>query len=274
MPRTSTIVSLADIAEDQWGLFTRRQAESTGMAWTTLARLAKDGVAERVAHGVYRLRGNARDDNLGVSAAWLQLAPDTMVWDRTPELGVVCRWSAAAVYGLGRLPTGVHQFTLPARRQTRRADVRLYRADLADGEWARVGGLLVTTPSRIAADLLDDGEDPLAVAHVVADALRGAKDVQSDVASAIASHAVRFGFADRDGLALLECLVHLAHDPQRLHPPTGFATAPGEAASPGQQFLLMRADEAPTDGNKRTTIRLTTVMRQGLPRRHGRRAVL
>ncbi|HCT81120.1 MAG TPA: hypothetical protein DGG94_10030 [Micromonosporaceae bacterium] len=72
MPRASTIQSLADIAEGQWGLFTRRQAEGTGMAWTTLARLAKDGAAERVAHGVYRLRGNARDANLDVRVAWLQ----------------------------------------------------------------------------------------------------------------------------------------------------------------------------------------------------------
>jgi hypothetical protein len=61
MARGSTFRALADPTEDQGGLFTRRHAEATGMAWSTLARLTHDGVAERVAHGVYRLAGSAAD---------------------------------------------------------------------------------------------------------------------------------------------------------------------------------------------------------------------
>ena len=61
------------------------------MAWTTLARLAKDGVAARVTHGVYRLRGTPPDELRAMRAAWLQLAPDAPVWDRIPEQGVACR---------------------------------------------------------------------------------------------------------------------------------------------------------------------------------------
>jgi hypothetical protein len=185
------------------------------MAWTTLSRLARDGAVERVAHGVYRMRGTPVDDRLEVRAAWLQLAPDTTVWERTPDQGVVSRRSAAAIYGLGHLPADIHQFTLPARRQTRRADVRLYIADLADDEWIRLGGLLVTRPSRIAADLLADREDPEAVAHVIADALREVKDYPATVARAIAPHAVKFGLGKVDGPALLEWLLGLTHDPQR-----------------------------------------------------------
>lgn len=214
MPRATTIESLADLAEDQWGLFTRRQAEATGMAWTTLARLAREGAAERVAHGVYRLRGTPPDDHLELRAAWLQLAPDTPVWQRTPEQGVVARRSAAAIYGLGHLPADHHQFILPSRRQTRRADVRLYQADVADDEWIRLGGLLVTRPSRIAADLLGDREDPEAVAQVIADALREIKDYPSTVAKAIKPSAMKFGLAKQDGLALLEWLLGLTQDPQ------------------------------------------------------------
>lgn len=183
------------------------------MAWTTLARLARDGAAERIAHGVYRMRGTPADEHLELRAAWLQLAPDTMVWQRTPEQGVVCRRSAAAVYGLGHLPADIHQFTLPVRRQTRRADVRLYIADLADSEWIRVGGLLVTGPSRIVVDLLEDREDPEAIAQIIADALREAKDDPGTVAQAIAPHAMTFGLGD--GLALLEWLLDLTHDPQQ-----------------------------------------------------------
>lgn len=46
------------------------------------------------------------------------------------ESGVVSHRSAAALYRLGDLPADVHEFTLPARRQTRRVDVRPHRARL------------------------------------------------------------------------------------------------------------------------------------------------
>ena len=215
MPRAVTLESVADLAEDQWGLFTRRQAEATGMAWTTLARLAKSGAAERVAHGVYRLRGTPVGDHLAVRAAWLQLAPDTQVWERTPEQGVVSHRSAAAAYDLGHLPADIHEFALPVRRQTRRADVRLYKVSLAADEWTKLDGLLVTRPARIASDLLDHREDPGAVANVIADALREVKDYPGTVARALAPHAGSLGLREGDGLALLDWLLDLVRDPQR-----------------------------------------------------------
>jgi hypothetical protein len=240
------------------------------MAWTTLARLAKHGVAERVAHGVYRLRGAPVDEPPGLRAAWLQLAPDTMAWNRTPEQGVLCRWSAAAIYGLGYRSADIHQFSVPARRQTRRADVRLHRSILSDHDCARVGGLPATRPSRIAADLLEDGEAPEAVARVVAEALREAKDCEREVAGAIAPHAVRFGFAEHDGQSLLQWLLCLTQKPQRLHPFPDADGAPCETA-PAAQFLLVRAIDIASDDTEGTTIRIATVMRQGLPGRRGRR---
>lgn len=215
MPRASTFEALADLAEDQWGLFTRRQAEATGMAWTTLSRLARDGAVERVAHGVYRLRGTPVDEQLAVCAAWLQLAPDVRVWERTSEQGVVSRRSAAAIYGLGHLPADIHQFTLPVRRQTRRDDVRLYTANVGEGDWARLRGLLVTRPARIASDLLAEREDPEAVAHVIADALRAGVEQPDIVARGLASHAKTFGLGRGAGLALLDWLLDLTGDPQR-----------------------------------------------------------
>jgi hypothetical protein len=215
MPRGTTLEALAEVAEDQWGLFTRRQAESTGMAWTTLARLADDNAAERVAHGVYRLRGTPPIDHLALRAAWMQLAPDTPVWRRTALQGVISHRSAASVYGLGHLPADVHHFVLPTRRQSRRPDVRLHRARLTDDEWASLGGLLVTRPGRTAADLLADREDPEAVAQVIADALRPVHDYPGTVARMIAPYATRFGLPKGDGLALLEWLLNLTHDPER-----------------------------------------------------------
>ncbi|HZC26699.1 MAG TPA: type IV toxin-antitoxin system AbiEi family antitoxin domain-containing protein, partial [Actinopolymorphaceae bacterium] len=112
----TTLSVLAELAEEQWGLFTRRQAEATGMAWSTLARLARSGVVERVAYGLYRLRGAPPVDHLDLRAAWLQLVPDVPAWERTPETGVVSHRSAASVLGLGHLPADTHEFTLPGRR--------------------------------------------------------------------------------------------------------------------------------------------------------------
>jgi predicted transcriptional regulator of viral defense system len=166
------------MAEEQWGLVTRQQAVKTaGVAPATFARLASDGsILERVAHGVYHLTGAPLPEHLDLRAAWLQLAPDTPAWDRRPDQGVVSHRSAAALYRVGHLPADGHDFTLPRRRQSRRSDVRLHQRPLEDGEWIDLRGLPVTRPSRIASDLLYDREDPEAVAHLIADAIRSVYD--------------------------------------------------------------------------------------------------
>ena len=187
MPRSSTLETLADLTEDQWGLFTRRQAEGTGMAWSTLARMVSGGAVERVAHGVYRLRGAPVPDHLDLRAAWLQLAPDTPAWRRTVSEGVVSHRSAASLHGLGHLPADVHEFTLPTRRQSRRVDVRLHLGTLNYREWTSLGGILVTRPARIAADLLAAREDPAAVGYLIADALRNGQDNAAAIASSVTS---------------------------------------------------------------------------------------
>lgn len=213
MPQTRTARSIADIAEDQWGLITRRQAQGTGLAWTTLARLADGGALERIAHGIYRVRGAPPVEHVDLRAAWLQLAPDTFAWERTPDQGVVSHRSAAALYALGHLPADVHEFALPVRRQSRRPDVRLHRSTLDEAQWTTFRGLPVTRPAQIASDLLADREDPAAVAHVIADALRGALDYPGTLADAISPLASRFGLRRGDGLGLLHWLLGLTGDP-------------------------------------------------------------
>jgi predicted transcriptional regulator of viral defense system len=227
----TTISVIADLAEEQWGLFTRRQAEATGMAWSTLARLATAGSAERMAHGVYRLRGAPPVDHVDLRAAWLQLAPDVPVWERTAEQGVVSHRSAAALLGLGHLPADVHEFVLPSRRQSRRPDVRLRRATVDGRSVVDREGLLVTGPARTAADLLAEREDPGAVAQVVADALRGGQDQPRAIAEAIGGYALRFGLRRDDGVGMLAWLLDLTGDPARegwlREAATGAATGEG-----------------------------------------------
>lgn len=214
MARASTVSRVAAIAEDQWGLITRRQAGLAGVSAPTLDRITGSaGILERVAHGVYHLAGAPLPDHLELRAAWLQLAPETVAWERRAEQGIVSHRSAAAVYGLGHLPADTHDFTLPDRRQSRRSDVRLHRRRLEEGEWINLRGLPVTRPSRIAADLLEDREDPEAVAHVIADAIRGAFDYPGAFADALAPHSARLGLRRGDGLTLLRWLLDLIGDP-------------------------------------------------------------
>ncbi|MGH9302010.1 MAG: type IV toxin-antitoxin system AbiEi family antitoxin domain-containing protein, partial [Acidimicrobiales bacterium] len=164
MPRPRPLSRIQELAQDQWGLVTRRQIEDAGIPPTTLDRLtAPEGSLERVATGAYRLSGTPIPDHLDLRAAWLQLAPGIPAWRRTAGDGVVSHRSAASVYGIGHLPADRHEFTVPKRRQTRRPDVRIHLRKLSEAEWTGLGGLPVTRPPRIASDLLWEHEDPEAV---------------------------------------------------------------------------------------------------------------
>ena len=203
---------LAAVAQDQWGLLTRQQAEASGVSRATLQRLASDHVLERIAHGVYHLAGAPEPDHLQLLAAWLQLAPDVPAWKRRPNEGLVSHRSAATLLGLGHLPADQYNFILPKRRQTRRPDVRLHQRVLDEREWITHQGLPVTRPARTAFDLLDDREDAEAVAHVIADAIRGGHEHPARFAEALMPMASRLGFRRGDGLGSLRSLLELVAD--------------------------------------------------------------
>ena len=214
MAKSSVLSSLASLAEDQWGLVTRSQAERAGVHRNTIERLIANGSSlQRVAHNVYRLTGAPIPDHVELRAAWLQLAPAVPAWERTDAQGVVSHRSAASLYGLGHLPADDHDFTLPTRKQTRRRDVHLHHRKMNPGEWVMLGGLPVTRPSRIASDLLRSHEEPEAVAHIVADAIRGVYDYPGTFADALGPYATRFGLRRGDGIGLLRWLLDLVGDP-------------------------------------------------------------
>ncbi len=213
MPRASTLSKLADITEEQWGFVTRRQAENAGVSPATLKRLIRDGGLERIGPAVYHLAGAPEPDHLSLRAAWLQLAPEILVWQRKPEQGVVSHRSAAVLYGLGHLPADIHEFILSKRRQVRRPDVRIHQRKLGDDEWIILRGLPVTRPSRIAADLLADREDPEAVGQVIADALRGVNDYAGAFVETLGPYAAQLGLRRGDGVAALRWLLDLVGDP-------------------------------------------------------------
>lgn len=213
MSRLPAVVRLARIAEDQWGLLTRQQARTAGVAQATLERLTATSLLDRVDHGVYRLAGAPIPDHVQLRAAWLRLAPSVLRWQRTLDQGVVSHRSAASMYGVGDLPGDRHEFTVPTRRQSRRPDVRFHVRPRGPGDWIELQGLPVTRPSRIASDLLRDHEDPEAVAHIIGDSIREVYDYPGTFAETLAPHAARFGLRRGDGLALLEWLLGLVGYP-------------------------------------------------------------
>lgn len=215
MARYANLGRLADLAEEQWGLITRRQALMAGVPRNTLGRMVADrSVLERVTQGVYRIVGAPPADHLGLRAAWLALAPDVPAWERTAAQGVVSHRSAAALWGLGDLPADRHEFTVGKGVQTRREDVRLHHRSMSDGEWIVVGGLPVTMPARIASDLLHERTDPEAVARIVVEAIRKVNDYPGSFADSLAPHAMHFGLRRGDGLGLLRWLLDLVGDPE------------------------------------------------------------
>jgi hypothetical protein len=214
--RPSPLPRLQELAQEQWGLLTRRQIEAEGIGSTTLERLTAPGSSlERVASGLYRAVVAPIPDHMDLRAAWLQLAPDVPAWKRTPDQGVVSHRSAASMYGLGDLPADQHEFTMSKRKQSRRKDVRIHVRPLADSEWITLRGLPVTRPSRIASDLLRDHEDPEAVARLISDSIRPVYDYPGTFADRLAPHAGRFGLRKGDGLGLLRWFLDMAGDPER-----------------------------------------------------------
>lgn len=199
---------LFNIAEEQWGLITRAQAHAENVGPSSFARLIDDGRLERVAHGVYRVRGAGEMDHLALRAAWIQLDPRKPAWLRLSDLRgpVVSHSSAADLYGAGDLRPDVHEFTLHTRRQTRRADVRLHRGIVpADDRTTRLG-LPVTRPARTIADLLGDHVDPTAVAQIAQEVIERGEEDPAAIAERVAPYAARFRFQSGDGAALLDHL--------------------------------------------------------------------
>lgn len=212
MPRSSTLEKIADLAEEQWGFITRRQANAAGVSPSTLNRLIRDGALERTSPSVYHLAGAPEPDHAALRSAWLQLEPDVPAWRREAIQGVVSHRSAAALFGFGHLPADSHEFIVPKRRQTRRKDVRLHKRVLDDQDWIILRGLPVTRPSRIVSDLLSEHEDPEAIGQIIADALRGAKESPHAFVQSLGPQAARLGLRAGDGLAALSMLLDLIGD--------------------------------------------------------------
>ena len=215
---TAALRAVGDLAVEQWGLVTTAQARREGLSTQQLARLAETGVLERLRHGVYRVAGVPPAPHDDLRAAWLAFAPTRTAREHLadPDVEVVSHRSAAALHELGDLDADRLEFSTPARRQTRDAQVLVHRRRLGLPDWTLVGGLPVTTVPATIGDLAAARLDGGHLAGVVRDAVTRQHVDPAEVALVLSPYAHAYGSPLGQGAALLRRLLEQAGVPDSI----------------------------------------------------------
>lgn len=211
------LLELASLGEEQWGLFTTRQAAlERGVTPLQLKRLADHGHLIRIQHGVYRVAGAPDSPLDAIRSAWLALEPARTAGDRLSDpvpLGVVSHRSAAVLQQLGDLDADIHQFTVDKPRRSRSSEVSFTVAALSPAEWHRVDGLPVTRPLRTVTDLAAANTDGGHLASVVRDTILTGDTTSAELAEALRPYAHNYGAHPGDGAEVVKTFIHTAGVP-------------------------------------------------------------
>lgn len=167
-----TLVKLAAIAEQRWGLVTTAQAAEVDITRNQLSRMASSGVLERVVQGVYRMGGAPELEHQEIYATWLALGGAST--PKTPQgvaPVVASGITAAVLHGLGDFFNDKYSFIVPTRKTTRLHAVQLRVRTLEPHEVMPLDGLPTLTVERTIADLVAQWTDLSLVAAVVRDAI-------------------------------------------------------------------------------------------------------
>ena len=152
---------LYEIAEDQQGFFTTKQAKAAGFAENTHPYHVQAGNWVREHRGIYRLASFPRSER-----------PDLMLWSlwsrNRSEIaqGVYSHQTALSLHELSDLMPARLHMTVPKsfRRNSEIPRVLvLHVADLPQSDIADANGVRVTKPMRTILDLLEGGEVPSAI---------------------------------------------------------------------------------------------------------------
>lgn len=138
------INALYQIAEDQGGYFTSKQAAGAGYYRQRLYDLANRGQFIRVRHGIYRLARFPASRFEDLHIASLRIGPNS----------VISHESALAVYDLSDLiPTKTH-IIMPRTGSRRRKGIQLHTNTLGEDEITQREGLRITSVERTIADVI------------------------------------------------------------------------------------------------------------------------
>jgi predicted transcriptional regulator of viral defense system len=129
-------------AHSQYGLVTRSQLAELGLTKSSIARLIRRGVLQRVRRGVYRLLGSTRNREQDIVAALLWSGKESFASHRT----------AAEMHGLPVDSPSVIEIT--TRSSVRTPNLIVHRrASWPPGDVTAVDGIRVSTIPRTLLDL-------------------------------------------------------------------------------------------------------------------------
>ncbi|MEX1255075.1 MAG: type IV toxin-antitoxin system AbiEi family antitoxin domain-containing protein [Dehalococcoidia bacterium] len=157
---------LFEIASEQAGYFSTRQAGASGFSRSLLSHHVKSGRFTRVRRGLYRLREYPSSPREHVLAAWLAIGKDS---------AVVSHESALELLELSDvIPDAVH-LTVPRSRRNLPSlnGVRVHTTSRPLRRTDRVtrGGIVVTAATRSILDAADAGMAPEQIEQAVVQAI-------------------------------------------------------------------------------------------------------
>jgi predicted transcriptional regulator of viral defense system len=174
---------LYEIAEDQQGFFTTKQAKAAGFAENTHPYHVHAGNWIREHRGIYRLSSFPRGER-----------PDLMLWSlwsrnrKEAAQGAYSHQTALSIHDLSDIMPAKLHMTVPKnfrRNSEIPSVVVLHFADLPQGDIGAVHGVRVTKPMRTILDLLEGGEMPPATLRLaLREGLRRGLIRRSEIAEA------------------------------------------------------------------------------------------
>ncbi len=182
-PRREAAKRLFEIAEDQQGFFTAKQAKAAGYAENTHPYHVHAGNWLREHRGIYRLGNFPHSER-----------PDLMLWglwsrNRAGAVqGVYSHETALSLYDLTDVMPAKLHMTVPLnfRRNSAIPPILiLHRGNLSESDTGRRDGVRVTRPLRTILDVQAEGTLPLSTLwQATREALRRGLIRQSEIASA------------------------------------------------------------------------------------------
>lgn len=168
--RRDDLSALGEIAETQEGYFSAAQADDAGVDRHRLQRLAKQGIIERDARGVYRFPSYPVDDRaeLWRATLWPSLG-------RSQVVGILSHGTALSMYDVSTINPSRIDISIPRAVRLRREVPRSYRVHFRDfepGETTKIHGLQLTTLFRTLLDLIVDSSESQFVGEALETATR------------------------------------------------------------------------------------------------------
>jgi len=178
--------NLFDIASEQHGYFTAKQARACGFNWDLLSHHTRTGRFLRIRRGLYRLRDYPSFPREEVVVAWLAAGKDS---------SVVSHDSALDLLDLSDvIPQAVHLTVPRSKRYLRRAPGVIFHTTtekFSPGDLTFREGIRETSAARTIVDAAEDGTAPEQIEMAVVQAIDRGLTTPTRLTEATMGHSSR-----------------------------------------------------------------------------------